>query len=114
MKTFFPFTIRFPRTFTEIFLANKPKDMTFYEFDVKVRGKTSVTFIVYDIKDNFHGGRGKEIKKIPVNKIPKKDIEPLIDEQVRHMSYEIQNERQIDKEEYERFKIANEIRKEFL
>jgi len=113
-NTFFPFTVRNPWGFRDVFLDRKPKGLTFYEFDVVVRSKTSVTFVVYDMRDNFYGGRGKEIKKIPANNISAKEIRPMIISHLEGKAYEIQFERQEKKEEIERREIIKELRKQFL
>lgn len=114
MKTFFPFTVRNPWGFRDVFIKHKPKGFTWYEFDVVVRSKTSVTFVVYDMRDNYWGGRGKEIKKIPANKIPAKDIRPMIAAHLEGQAYDIQLERQEKREEIERREIVKELRKQFL
>lgn len=114
MKTFFPFTVRFPIGFKDVFMTHKPKDLLWFEFDVVVRSKTSVTFLIYNMKDNYWGGRGDKIKTMPVNNIKAKDIKPLIKSQLEQKSFEIQFERQEQKEEIERIQIVKKLREQFL
>ena len=113
-NTFFPFTVHNPWGFRNVFLERKPNGLTFYEFDVIVRSKTSVTFVVYGVRDNFYGGRGEEIKKMVANNISAKEIRPMIISQLEAKAYEIQFERQEKKEELERCEIIKELRKQFL
>jgi hypothetical protein len=43
------------------FLTSKPDHLTWFAYDTIIHSETDVEFVVYDMADNFYGGRGKKI-----------------------------------------------------
>jgi hypothetical protein len=71
---FFPFTIPADETphytascydFRPVFMAHRPKDMTWFAYDVIVKSRDEIEFVVFDMRCNVSGGIGKEIGRIP-------------------------------------------------
>jgi hypothetical protein len=67
---FFPFTIAAEETphytascydFRPTFMAHRPKDMTWFAYDVIVKARDEIEFVVFDMRDNCSGGIGKQI-----------------------------------------------------
>lgn len=65
---FFPFTLKCDRAngwsaydFKGLFLATKPKDTTWYAYDVVVLSPSRVEFIAFGMRDSYHGGVGEVI-----------------------------------------------------
>lgn len=52
--------------FKDLFYSTKSKDMVWYAYDVHILSTNQVEFIVYDMRDSFHGGIGKEIGRYKV------------------------------------------------
>lgn len=51
-------------TFRETFLKAKSPSLTWYGYDVVITSATSIYFIVYSMRDAYHGGLGQPIKEI--------------------------------------------------
>jgi hypothetical protein len=49
--------------FRNVYNANRPKDKSWYAYDVVVKSPSLVEFIVYDMHDMCYGGLGKEIRR---------------------------------------------------
>ncbi len=47
--------------FRDVFMATRKSEVTWFCFDVIVRSRTDVTFVVFDMRDTTHGGKGKEL-----------------------------------------------------
>jgi hypothetical protein len=69
---FFPFTLHAEETphytqsegkFRAVFNAVRPKDLSWFAYDVVIKSPTYVTFVMYDMRDNCSGGLGKYIGK---------------------------------------------------
>lgn len=70
----FPFTLHCdrdrglsPYEYRKAFMTAKPERLTWYGYDVVVESPIRVTFVVFDMLDNFHGGVGKEIHRFGVD-----------------------------------------------
>lgn len=87
----FPFTLYCgangggDHTFRNTFMAHRPKDVTWYGYDVVVNSPTSVTFVVYNMHDNYRGGLGKEILRFDVN-VPVEVTLPRIGERAMFLA----------------------------
>lgn len=62
----FPFTVyakyeNSTRDFYQTFMANRPKGLTWYAYNVVVKSPTEVEFVVFDMEDMATGGIGDEI-----------------------------------------------------
>lgn len=71
-ESFFPFTLHAvetphytssPHAFRDAFLKAKGELAGWYAYDVTVKSRTAVEFTVYDMRDNFYGGIGKQIAR---------------------------------------------------
>lgn len=92
MKPLFPFTIFALETthytmsahgFRGAFLAAKPKDLTWYAYDVIVKSRTEVEFTVYSMRDNCYGGIGEKIATFEAVVDPSLTAGPIENEALR-------------------------------
>lgn len=83
--------------FRKVFYSVKPKDFTFYAYDVVIRSRTKVTFNVFDMADNFYGGVGKKIAEYEA-KVTSDMTKPHIDKKLMYLAEMIRAE-EIEKAE---------------
>lgn len=79
MKDFFPFTVWWcdwgtyvasPQDFRAVYDRVRPAQESWYAYAVIVHSPTKITFVVYGMEDNYHGGVGQEIRRISTTVMP--------------------------------------------
>lgn len=64
--------------YRDTFLSHKPKDASWYGYDVVIHDREEVEFVAYNIRDCFSGGLGNEAFRFKVGvprHLTKKDVE---------------------------------------
>ena len=116
----FPFTIYADSNhggvshgFRQIFMEHRKPDVTWYAADIIVNSDTEIEFVVYDMKDNFYGGVGKEIYRVPATVTQSKTI-AAISREAKRQANDILQERKRQKYLRKVNKLAHKLMDEEL
>ncbi len=110
----FPFTIHcydnghyieMDNRYRETWLSIKPKDYTWYCYDVTIKSRTEITFTIYGMRDTCYGGIGEKQDQFEVT-VDKELTDKSIEKECKRIAREIR-QKQIDDEETVRI---NEIK----
>jgi hypothetical protein len=106
MTSLFPFTVSIPNDFIPTFRAFDKE--TWAECDVTVLSPTRVEFNVYDLKDSYYGGRGRNIRNVSAD-VDRKMTKTLISKRADAVASEQYYRAKEAKEASEIAKIASRI-----